>query len=155
MELLSHYRATAPSPDQQSPCEVMFGRKMRLPFEITHTHTGAAHELVTTHPTSVSDSTSTCRGPYKRGEWVCVPRHHVLKGQSPFSNPMRIIEVLGNWTYWLSDNQVWNARRMRRHFPAQNDGAELPTITDDTRTDVQRRCSQRSTKGKPPQRFSP
>ena len=153
IELLSHYRATAPSPDQMSPCELMFGRKMRLPFEVSLTNPDTTNPpLVTTN--SASTSAATGRGPYKRGEWVCVRRHHTLKGQSPFSRPMKVTEVLGNWTYRLSDNQVWNARRMRRHFSPYNDDLDFTVASPDI-PGVRRRCSKRSTKGKPPQRFSP
>jgi transposase InsO family protein len=146
LELLAHYRATAPSANKESPCELMFGRKMRLPFEVSMTNPCS----ITNTPVIDQAATSlTGRGPYKRGEWVCVRRPHVLKGQSPFSNPMKVIDVLGNWTYRLSDNQVWNARRMRRHFQTQD------VDPDDFTAVVQRRCSPRSTKGKPPERFSP
>ncbi len=53
------------------------------------------------------------RGPYIQGHKVKVRLPHVLTGLSPFSKPMRIIQTLGNWTYKLSDGQVWNARRLR------------------------------------------
>ena len=153
-ELLTQFRATAPTPTSKSPAELMFGRKFRLSFEIVrgrqekpmildrsdeYSREGQPHD----------ESHLLCRGPYKRGEWVRVRRPHVLKGQPPFSKPMTITEVLGNWTYRLSDGQVWNARRLRRHLPPEafSDAIPAPVLSS--------RRSQRSTKGKPPSRFSP
>ena len=150
-ELLTQFRATAPSPNEKSPAELMFGRSFRLPFEIVRRPQRKSEEL--SHDSDCENRNLTCRGPYKRGEWVRARRAHVLKGQSPFSQPMKILEVLGNWTYRLSDGQIWNARRLRRHLCADMISNELPSSSFWS-VQVFRR-SERSTKGKPPSRFSP
>ena len=38
---------------------------------------------------------------------------HVPKGQSPYSRPKTITEVIGYYTFRLDDGQVWNARKLR------------------------------------------
>ena len=154
-ELLAQFRATAPTPNSKSPAELMFGRKLRLPFEVVRRQQsnpelpGVLKEDSSEDQLQRSVTTEislTCRGPYKRGEWVRVRRPHVLKGQSPYSQPMKILEVLGNWTYRLSDGQKWNARRLRRHFSTEVDPGDII---------MPLRRSRRPTKGKPPLRFKP
>ncbi len=62
------------------------------------------------------------RGPYKRGHMVLVkrpgPGH--LQGRSQWSGPFQVLDVLGNWTYHLSDGWNWNARRMHRYLPLED-----------------------------------
>ena len=121
--LLRHYRSTAPTADSKSPGELMFGRQIRLPYEIPlsarrtsrrsalPTPPAAPQPAVTTTPTH-------CRGPYRVGDQVLARRPQVLKGQSPWSKPLKVTQVLGHWTYRLSDGQKWNARKLRRfHDP--------------------------------------
>jgi hypothetical protein len=61
--------------------------------------------------------------------------------------------ALGNWTYKLSDGQIWNARRMRNYV----EPATLVQTEDNTQvineTSTTLRQSQRPNKGKPPERF--
>ena len=60
---------------------------------------------------------------------VMVRRPHVPKGQCAWSRPIRVVEVLGNFAYRLSDGQVWNARKMRRYIEpdiAWDDAAPAP-----------------------------
>ncbi len=104
--------------------------------------------------------------PYNLGDWVKVrkPRSQVLKGHSPYTRPLRVIKVLGKWTYKLSDNQVRNARRMSRFYASPEWEHEVSRKfnpverTDDKKfhapSQIPRR-SARQKKGIPPQRFSP
>ncbi len=85
---------------------------------------------------------------------------HVLKGQSPFSTPLVIREVLGNWTYLLSDGKVWNARRIKRYYdPAlQWATVEVTVAQPEERLAPPlqpHRRSTRVTKGIPAQRYTP
>ncbi len=56
---------------------------------------------------------------FNLGDWVRVkkPQCQVLKGQSPWTSPLRIIQVIGRWTFKLSDNQIHNARKMVQVLP--------------------------------------
>ncbi|MCP3666592.1 MAG: hypothetical protein GY696_29520 [Gammaproteobacteria bacterium] len=45
------------------------------------------------------------------------PPASFLKGRSPYSEPLHVIESMGRWNYKLSDGQTWNARRMIKHHP--------------------------------------
>ena len=50
---------------------------------------------------------------------------HVLKGQSPYSEPREVKKVLGFWTYELSDGKTWNARRLKRHYPPSDEDIDV------------------------------
>jgi hypothetical protein len=78
-----------------------------------------------------------------------------MKGQSPFSKPMKIIEVLGNWTYRLSDGQKWNARMMRHYYSPPEYQTELELINEETPMHQPHwlRRSSRRNHGVPPERF--
>ncbi|GFS08946.1 hypothetical protein ElyMa_004770800 [Elysia marginata] len=92
----------------------MFRRKIRLPFQIPRP-TERPRSAPPQHASDTqSDNNLRCRGPYKVGNKVLARLPHVLKGQSPWSKPLSVIAVLGNWTYRLSDGQVWNARKLYR-----------------------------------------
>ncbi|GFO35806.1 hypothetical protein PoB_006231100 [Plakobranchus ocellatus] len=66
--------------------------------------------------TSASDAQGLhLRGPYRVDDQVLARRPKVLKVQSTWSKPLTILEVLGNWTYRLSDDQTWNAHKLRRY----------------------------------------
>ena len=160
--IIRNYRATSLTPNSKSPAELLFGRKIRLPFEVVR-KTDAAASNVTAPSTSASTSTSATspstsatspslvnlhsRGPYRVGDKVLARRPSVLKGQSPWSAPLTVTQVLGNWTYHLSDGQTWNARKLRR-FIDDNVHWTVPGY-------VQRssRKSARSNRGVPPARY--
>ena len=42
----------------------------------------------------------------------------------PFSRSLQITQVLGNYTYKLSDGQIWHARKLVRHVPPTPDSIE-------------------------------
>ncbi|GFN92350.1 hypothetical protein PoB_001885600 [Plakobranchus ocellatus] len=114
--LIRNSRATAETPHGRSPGEVMFNRPHRLPFQIP----ASAHRAQPPSPqmaTSASDAQGLhSRGPYRVGDRVLARRPQVLKGQSPWGKPLAVLKVLGNWTYRLLDDQMWNARKLRRYW---------------------------------------
>ncbi|GFO00985.1 hypothetical protein PoB_002749000 [Plakobranchus ocellatus] len=66
-------------------------------------------------PTSASDAQGLhSRGPYHVGDRVLARRPQVLKGQSPWSKPLTVLKVFGNWTYQLPTirRATWNLRRL-------------------------------------------
>ena len=161
-KLLSQFRSTSSMPNLPSPAEKFFGRTIRLPFQIVRNRKkrreeeehegqqdeqGNGQELPSFHK----------RGPYHVGQKVRVKRPHAPKGQSPWSKPLTVTKALGNWTYELSDGQIWNARRMRNyvepptliHTPTQQDSTNLMT----NKRFMTPRLSQRQNKGKPPERL--
>ncbi|GFN79793.1 hypothetical protein PoB_000629900 [Plakobranchus ocellatus] len=94
----------------------MFNRPLRLPFQIP----ASAHRTRSPSPqlaTSASYAQGLhSRGPYRVGDRVFARRPQVLKGQSPWSKPLAVLKVLGNWIYRLSNSQAWNARKLRRYL---------------------------------------
>ena len=170
-DLLASYRASSSSPGEKSPGELFFGRRLRLAFEqVRRNGTCETKKPTSKEPTTaereepdcVPTSLPTNRGPYRMGDLVLAKRPHVLKGQSPYSKPLRVEQVLGQWTYRLSDGQVWNARRLRRYFPPVEDDTfdfdhsdnSASGAQNDSRSLLPRR-SHRRAKGRPPLRFSP
>ena len=161
--LLRNYRATPPTPDSKSPGELMFSRAMRLPYEIPRpqrTSPSVAKPTAST-PQPQPQHNLRSRGPYRVGDKVMSRRPQVLKGQSPWSNPLTVVEVLGNWTYRLSDNQVWNARKMRRFLEPELQWIEASSASlggapaaPAVPPDAPRR-SARENRGVPPLRYPP
>ncbi len=152
--LLEAFRFTAASSEGKSPAELLHGWKPRAAHEIplsTHTADQQKQEVAEKphvlrqicHPRELAV-----------GDLVCTKLHQVPKGYSPWSKPMKIEEVLGNWSYKLSDGQKWNARKLKKYFLP----ITQPWIEIDKSECVQRpelRRSQRINKGIPPLRFSP
>ncbi len=111
-ELLFHFRATPPADAAKCPAELFLGRPMRMDFQVPINESPSA----ATQPATAQPINAPCappsmftRGPYRIGDQVLVRRPIVLIGQSPWSSPLSVIKVLGQWTYKLSDNQIWNA----------------------------------------------
>ncbi len=176
-DLLLHFRATAPTPDGQSPGQLMFNRPIRLGYEIVRNRKGGGGDslkssMPTDTPGYIIPVTPNKRfsGPYKLGEKVRVKLPHVPKGSSPFSTPRTVIQVMGNWTYKLSDGFIWNARKLRHiydnppaTYPHDNDQnpAVHPQVEPQQHRPVQPvpiiqpRRSTRPTRGIPPRRYSP
>ena len=158
--LLRNFRATPSSADGKSPAEIMFGRSMRLPHEMPpcDLHTSPVPPPVNPE----NPANLKCRGPYKVADMVMVRRPHVPKGQCAWSRPIRVVEVLGNFAYRLSDGQVWNARKMRRYIEpdiAWDDAAPAPAAAAAAAPGSQAapvpapRRSARDNRGVPPLRY--
>lgn len=144
--LMRSYRATPLTADNKSPAELLLGRKMRLPFELQrHSKTNLPNSVEDQQ--STPSPTSSSRGPYRVGNRVLARRPQVLKGQSPWTRPLTIVKVLGNWTYQLSDGQIWNARKLRRFL---DENIQWNNTTN--KKQLPRR-SARHNRGVPPPRF--
>ena len=130
-ELLERFRAERPSPEVLSPSELMFGRRPRLAFEPngfqqrrsdtpreSNTTTNAKRENIN-HRTSQSWNSSLGVRKFNIGDNVRVrrPSNLIRKGESPFSSILTVKEILGLYTYKLSDGQVWNAANIRLAEP--------------------------------------
>jgi hypothetical protein len=127
--------------DGKSPCEKFFGWKMRLGFEpilkpVEKPKPDAPNQARTHY--RIFKPTAN-RGPYRLREKVLVkrPPAKILKGQSPWYGPLQVVEILGEWTYALSDGQVWSARNMKRYFEptdrSTSDEEPLPGVRRSTR----------------------
>ncbi len=52
------------------------------------------------------------------------------KGRSPYAGPFLIIEVLGRYSYQLSDGQKWNSRHLIHSLPNPTEWTKLsPLVT--------------------------
>ncbi len=154
--LLFNYRATAPSPTKPSPAEALMGLKLRQDFQIpqrmsTPTEPDETAESYNQTPKEESSTNHLKnRGPYRVGDQVLTRRPQVLKGESPWSKPKKVAQVLGHYTYRLTDHSVWNARKLRRWFAPQEQPLVLPLPAAQST-----RRSTRTTRGRPPVKFSP
>ena len=158
-QLLAAYRATPPSTDVPSPAFRFLNHTFRAPHQPNLTqpqrrtlHTSEAKEV----GSSPSRPLWTGRSLYKKGENVLTKKPHVPKGHSPWSEPKVIEQVLGYYTYKLSDGQVWNARKIKpfritttRQSPDQAPGQTPPPQPP------QLRRSTRANQGLQPERYDP
>ncbi len=180
--MLLQFRATAPTADGKSPAELFLGRRIRMDHEfrqrkiadVSPSHQGEEERGVEVTPVASKQTVKWRRGPFKRGDYVMTKKAHHLKGTSPYSEPKTVVEVIGDWTYRLSDGQRWNARKMKR-FPAAamttfaetssptsvpTPAAQTPpavttttTVTQPVAPPAPMRQSTRSTRGKAPRRY--
>jgi len=146
LELLASFRATAPE-NGLSPSELLFGWKIRTDSDIRNPTLFAwgekklseAHEIFALSVAErneivqskfdkrrygvLKDSRKKPRDPYSVGDFVRYkkPPSSFLKGESPLSQPLRVIKVVGDYCYMLADGQVWNARRLSRYRPPPSD----------------------------------
>ncbi len=59
---------------------------------------------------------------FRVGESILVKAGQVPKGSSLYRGPYEVIEVLGRYSFQLSDGQKWSARAMKRWIdPTSND----------------------------------
>ncbi len=158
--LLINYRGT-PNSSGKSPAELFLNRKMRQDYQLPSRRgvtTEVMKEAVSPTPQHSTPTESIgkkeaarflrCRGPYRAGEKVQHKKMQILKGQAHWSSPLDVTNVLGDFTYELSDGKIWNARRLR-HFYAEEQGGRPVQLSDMPRR------STRSTRGRPPKRYSP
>ncbi|MCP3663220.1 MAG: transposase family protein, partial [Gammaproteobacteria bacterium] len=137
-EFLMAYRSTA-NEDGISPAELLRGWKMRANHEVvpstfflerkrTLEEADETFNVQVNQIRSMADRKNVVEARFNKrryglkldiptsrfnlGDWVRVkkPQCQVLKGQSPWTSPLRIIQVIGRWTFKLSDNQIHNAR---------------------------------------------
>ncbi|MCP3666896.1 MAG: DDE-type integrase/transposase/recombinase [Gammaproteobacteria bacterium] len=182
LSLLASFLSIAPE-HGKSPSELLFGWKIRSDSDIRNSsllkggEVGAEEvEVPPKTPLSMEEreaavkkkyqmrrygqSNRSSKNPYHVGDSVRVrrPPSTVLKGQNPYSEPLKVEKRLGRWKYRLTDGRIWNARRMVRHRPPNPTDEEIeegfllipealpplpPTI----------RKSGRINKGLPPQRL--
>ena len=183
-DALFQFRATAPTPDGKSPAELFFNRPMRMNSEVVRTRRGGGVAVagatgldgpttaqlpfgngpVRSVVAKTTPSKPAFPGPYKLNDRVRVRLPQVPKCHSKYSKPLKVVKVLGHWTYRLSDGFIWNARKMRKVYeqlPQQyvdhDDEIQLPIIQAPVpvaEAPVLRRSS-RTNFGKPPDRYSP
>ncbi|MCP3667901.1 MAG: transposase family protein [Gammaproteobacteria bacterium] len=189
--LVASFRSTPPE-NSKSPAELLRGWTMRSDSDIRNPSLFAQGERVLALSHQIfklslrerdeivqekfrkrkygkSNETSHPRPQFEVGDFVRYkkPRSTVLKGMSPLSQPLRVVKVLGRYSFLLADGQKWNARRLSRYYlpmdwpdpevelypdpaprpPAVLDPAVFPAAA--------RVLPPRATRGIPPQRFDP
>ena len=147
-KLLLSYRAIGFTANSCSPAELFLQRKIRTSAE------PALRERPMFPPQPASKENIEIsnkqhlryRGPYQLGDMVRTKLPHVPKGCSPFSEPRQVTCMCGNYTYELSDGQIWNARKLVCIRP-------LPPATISIEGEIKPRCSQCKNRGVPPARY--
>ncbi len=96
---------------------------------------------------------------FRPGEMVLVRAGPVPKGRSPYRGPLKVVRVLGRYTFELSDGQKWSARQMKRWIDLSAEvPLEMPGIEQEPPRIAERgpqRKTTRGTAGKPPDRYTP
>ena len=117
--LLKTYRATSPTPSAPSPAELFLSRKPRLNLHVQRPRKtcerGDSESLREECKQQASSVGSLVARRYREGDTVVVrlPDSWVRKGQSPWSRPLNVVQVLGRYSYRLSDRSKRNARRIK------------------------------------------
>jgi len=111
---LASYRSTSPDNQTLAPSQKILKHRFRQPFEF----------MVEGEKNSSNYSSEFQRGerypvraPFKKGDKVRVKIPNPRKGQPAYSEPKLILECVGLWNYRLSDGQIHNARRLKKHHP--------------------------------------
>ena len=137
--LLFQYRATPRLAGEDSPAKIFLGRNIRMDFQMNRSepmrHTQEQEKIQK-------------KGRYNVGDKVLSKLPHTRKGISPFSDPKTVTEVLGFWTFRLSDGQKWNARKLKPYRQREDTGYLLEAGGQESP-----RRSARKTAGFPPQRY--
>ncbi len=157
--LVRSYRMT-PTSDGPPPAELFFGRKVRpewvpnttKPKRRIHQRPSASRRGEET----VQKTPYVSWSKFRRGQKVLVRLPWVPKGTSPWKGPLVVRDVLGSFTFRLSDGQVWSARNMKSairdpEIPDQWQDEDAP-VPPEQPVDTPRR-SRRKNKGVPPQRL--
>ena len=133
---LAQYRFTERADGRASPARMLFGwqprrsfvpagkpREVKKPSEPVGKKSEPVKKHEVTEQTPRMDGRADReyllrRGPFRAGDEVLVkiPPAKVLKGRSPWKGPLRVVQVMGDYTYHLSDGQVWHRREMKRYF---------------------------------------
>ncbi|MCP4542583.1 MAG: hypothetical protein GY832_36135 [Chloroflexi bacterium] len=93
------------------------------------------------------------------GEMVLVRAGPVPKGRSPYCGLLKVVRVLGRYTFELSDGQKWSTRQMKRWIDLSAEVPLEPPVTEwepprIIERELQRKMT-RDTAGKPPNRYTP
>ena len=119
LELLQAYRATPATAATTSPAELFLGRPMRREHQpnLSKPSRRTLEGRETTSPPSTNQQSPApqriLRSVYTKGDRVLTKLPHTPKGKSPWSDPKTVEEVLGTYSFRLSDGRVWNARKMK------------------------------------------
>ncbi len=133
------------SPEGRSPAELFLSHHLRLAFEVAvPDKTAAQGGYLADTQLDASPGTPSCpvalqklRPLFNKGEQVLAKRPHCPKGQSPYSGPLTVTEVLDRYSFKLSDGQKWSARCLKEYYapegqwmgfedPLVQQGADIP-----------------------------
>ncbi len=106
-QLLKTFCATAAKPGQESLAERFLGRKVRLDFQ----------PVLQQRPSLKATRHVLIQGPFDVDDLVLTRHPQTPKGCSPYAGPFRVVEVVGRYTYLLSDGQKWNVQRLKCFLP--------------------------------------
>ena len=159
LSILMSYRSTPHISTGKSPSEMLNGRRMRTRLDI-----------IKPLPTKPTDTANVKTSKLVVGDWVKTKLPSSAKGRASYSEPKQIIARKGHWSFKLSDGQVWNCHKLSRCYspddlPWPNPDDATPVIhvpvtmqhpeqfiTQNVSTP---RLPPRTTRGVPPQRYSP
>lgn len=122
--MVGTYNATTHATTGKSPAELLHGKRMRTKLDV------AGHRTVSTEPDPVRSrveekqrqqkryaderrAASPCK--FEPGEWVKIRKPQCRKGESKYSEPMRIQERRGQDAYQMTDGRVWHRNRMVKY----------------------------------------
>ena len=157
-EMLFNYRSTPLKPNGDSPAKQLLGYDIRTNYQ-PRLHIARDEPLNEVQQEQRTTQPIRNRGPYHIGDLVRKRKPIVPKGTSPFSSPFKIIEVIGNYTYRLDDNQIWNSKNLVKYIrPQCRQDIDLdlnytPNATPSAVTTPSLRRSARYNKGIPPVRY--
>ena len=118
-KLLFNYCSTSLTPNMPSPAELLFNQCIRTNCQPT-ARPVAVEIYHPQQPRLHVQQQAMCRH-FQLHDMVRVQRPQVLKGHTPFSAPLKIVQVLSNYMYKLSDSQIWNARKLVCYTPPEQD----------------------------------
>ena len=116
--LLKTFRGTPSGPTLDSPAKRFLGRDIRIDCQPNILPpTRRTRDQVSVQSSVPANSQQKDHGPkrglFQRGDKVLSKLPHVPKGHSPYSAPKTVIDVLGYYSFRLSDGYVWNARKLK------------------------------------------
>ncbi len=165
LELLMQHRSMLTEPQGKSPAERFLNRHTWMAFEPQSVK--SLCDTITTHSRE-NVRTGGVRNPdmarvqplFRVGECVLVKAGPVLKGSSPYQGLYIITEVLGWYTFCLSDGQRWSALAMKWWHDPDEDNKEtaemcIESTCDPGQEEVRRpRWMSHSNAGLPPEHWS-
>ena len=153
-ELLFNYRSTPLKSYDDSPAKQLLGYDIRTNYQ-PRLYMPREQPLQEMQQEQQTKPSLLYRGPYNVGDLVRKRKPIVPKGTSPFTSPFKIIEVIGNYTYRLDDNQIWNAKNLVRYVrPQRRQDTDMEFNVLDVPPMPPLRRSARYNKGVPPLRYT-